>query len=136
MNKQVAGTRLIHRYMKTSLLKPVFLIAGTAVLATGCVVREEVRYRQPGPPPPVIVTQPAPGGEVVVTEAPPPPVVESVTIAPDPTFVWVGGAWIWRGGWVWEPGRWARPPHRGAVWFKPHYEYRGGRHVWVRGYWR
>lgn len=134
MNKQVALGRLTHRHMKTSLLKPVFLIASTAVLASGCVVREEVRYRQPGPPPPAVVA--APAGEVVVTEAPPPPIVESVTIAPDPTFVWVGGAWIWRGGWVWGPGHWERPPRRGAVWVGPRYVYRGGRHVWARGYWR
>jgi hypothetical protein len=121
--------------MKTSLLKPVFLIAGTAVLASGCVVREEVRYRQPGPP--VVVGQPVPaGGEVVVPQPPPADIVEVQPIAPDPLFIWVGGAWIWRGGWIWEPGHYARPPHRGAMWYRPHYEYRGGRHVWVRGYWR
>ena len=125
--------------MNTSLLlKPVLLIAGTAVLASGCVVREEVRYRQPGPPPPAVVAEPAyaPGPEVVVAGPPPAPIVETVTVAPDPTFVWVGGAWIWNAGWVWSPGHWGRPPHRGARWFGPHYEFRGGRHVWVRGYWR
>jgi hypothetical protein len=102
-------------------------------MASGCVVREDVAYR---PPPPGVVTAPPPGGEVVVSEAPPAPVVESVTIAPDPTFVWVGGAWFWEGRWVWHPGHWQHPPHAHARWYGPHYEYRGGRHVWVRGYWR
>ena len=27
------------------------------------------------------------------------------------------------------------PPRRGYVWAPGHYEWRGGRHVWVRGYW-
>ena len=59
--------------------------------------------------------------------APPPPIVETQTtvVAPDPAFVWVGGAWIWSGRWVWAPGHWARPPHVGAVWFGPHYVFRG-----------
>ena len=111
-------------------------MAGTALLASGCVVREDVRYRNPPPP---VVAEPGPppaGGEIVVSGAPPAPIVETVTIAPDPVSIWIGGAWIWRGGWVWAPGHWERPPHRGAVWFAPHYAYRGGRHVWVRGYWR
>ncbi len=104
------------------------------MLASGCVVREEVRYRNP--PPPVVVGEPPPGGEVVVAEPSPAPLVESVTIAPDPTYVWVGGVWVWRGGWVWQPGHWAHPPRHGAVWIAPHYVYRGGRHYWVRGYWK
>ncbi|HWF20099.1 MAG TPA: hypothetical protein VG754_12590 [Verrucomicrobiae bacterium] len=103
---------------------------GIATLASGCVVRERVVYSPPlnGAPPP--------GGEVVVNEPPPAPLVESYTVAPDPTFVWVGGVWIWRGGWIWEPGHWAHPPRPGAVWIGPRYVFRGGRHVWVRGYWR
>ncbi|MFS2204320.1 YXWGXW repeat-containing protein [Variovorax sp. Varisp36] len=27
------------------------------------------------------------------------------------------------------------PPRRGYVWSPGHYEWHGGRHVWVRGYW-
>jgi hypothetical protein len=116
------------------LVKSVLLMAGVSLVATGCVVREEVRYRNP---PPTVVAAPAPvAGEVEVTEAPPPAVVESVTIAPDPTFVWVGGVWVWDGRWVWQPGRWMRPPHRGAIWVRGGYVYRGGRHYYARGYWR
>ncbi len=121
--------------MKTSsLLKPVFLIAGASLLATGCVVRE-VRYRNP--PPPAYAVQPGPvGGEVVVEGAPPEPIIEVVPVPPDPAFIWIGGVWAWHGRWVWEPGHYARPPRYGAVWVPHRYVYRGGRHVYVRGYWR
>jgi hypothetical protein len=118
---------------KSLFLKPVLAIAGASLLATGCVVG--VR----GPRVGVAVVAPAPvvvAGEVEVGGAPPAPVVETVTVAPDPAFVWIGGAYIWRGGWVWEPGHWARPPHRGAVWVAHRYVYHNGRHVFVRGYWR
>ena len=119
---------------KTLFLKPVLLIAGTSLLATGCVVREDVRYR---PPPRTVVVESAPAeGEVVVTSEPPPPVVETVTLAPEPGVVWIGGAWFWEGRWIWHAGHWGRPPHRGAVWVGPRHVYRGGHHVWVRGYWR
>jgi hypothetical protein len=119
---------------KPSLLKSVLVIAGTSVLATGCVVRE-VRYRD-RPPPPAVVVQPAPAPEVVVSGAPPPPMEEVVPPQPDVTFVWIPGVWVWRGGWVWDGGRWGRPPHPGAVWVPHRYVYRNGRHVWVRGGWR
>jgi hypothetical protein len=118
---------------KLTLLKSGMALAGISLLASGCVVREQVAYR---PPPPVQVDATAGPGEVEVVGAPPAPVVETVTVAPDPGFVWVGGAWFWEGRWVWHAGHWARPPHRGAVWYGPHYVFRGGRHVWVRGYWR
>ena len=46
----------------------------------------------------------------VVGTSPPPPVVEQVIVAPDPDYVWVGGAWVWFGGrWVWHHGYWHRP---------------------------
>lgn len=116
---------------QASFLKAAVLVAGIATVAAGCVTRERVVYTQP---PPVVA---APGGEVVVSGPPPSQgVVESVTIAPDPTYLWIAGAWAWNGGWVWEPGHWAHRPHPGAVWIAPHYVYRGGRHVWARGYWK
>ncbi len=98
------------------------------IATNGCVVRERAVYR-PGPPP---VSE-----EVIVTEAPPPPPADEVVVAsPGPGFVWIGGAWVWRGHWVWERGHWARPPRPGAVWVPHHYEYRNGVHVFIRGRWR
>ncbi len=115
--------------MKAMALLKIALMAVTgSMLLGGCVYRERVVYREPG--------SGAVEGEVIVTEAPPPPIVEEVAIAPGPGFIWVGGCWIWHGHWVWSHGRWARPPHRGAVWMAPRYVYRGGAHVWIRGGWR
>ncbi len=104
-------------------------LAGTVLLGSGCVERRVVYVRQPAPPPPA-------GGEVVVTEAPPAPQVEVVGIAPGPEFVWMPGAWEWRGRWFWVGGRWAAGPHPGALWVQGRWIRHGHGHVWVRGYWR
>ena len=140
------------------LTKSVVLVATVASLGTGCVVRREVHYRPYQPPPQQVMVQsvpvpppnapvqyapapapiqaPPPVSEVVVPQAPPAPIVETVTVAPDPNYVWVGGVWVWRDRWVWSPGHWDRPPHPGAIWIGPRYEHRRGRYVVVHGYWR
>ncbi len=73
---------------------------------------------------------------VVVQQAPPPLPVETVVVAPGPNYVWIGGEWIWAGGWVWRAGYWGCPPRGYSVWI-------GGRtwhdgHHWhaERGHWR
>jgi len=96
------------------------LIVSVLPLAAGCVVRAS-----------------GPEAEVEVGGPPPPPIQETVVVAPTPGMIWIGGAWVWgAGGWHWGPGRWERAPFAGARWYGPHYEFRGGRHVWVRGHWR
>jgi hypothetical protein len=113
-------------------VKTVLLIAGTSLLISGCVVRERVGYSGTA-----VVGESTVDTEVVVDSPPPAPLVETVTVAPDPTFIWIGGAWVWGGtNWRWEHGRWARPPHPGAVWVPHRYVDRSGRHVWSRGGWR
>lgn len=48
----------------------------------------------------------------VVGSPAPAPVTEQVIVAPEPDYVWVGGAWVWFGDrWVWHPGYWHRPMH-------------------------
>jgi hypothetical protein len=121
--------------MKTTTLVTAALLAATgSLLTTGCVYRERVVYRQqsPAPAPAAPVEE-----EVVVTAAPPAPIVETVTVTPGPGFVWVGGYWGWhRHRWVWVGGHWVHPPRGGVVWVAPHYVYRNGVHVYVRGCWR
>lgn len=120
--------------MKNSILvKSSLLGLAVASLTSGCVYRERVVYRQPRAR--VVAVEPA-GTEVVVQSAPPAPIVETVTVAPSPGFVWIGGIWAWHGRWVWEAGHWARPVRVGAVWVPHRYEYRGGVHVFIRGGWR
>jgi hypothetical protein len=64
---------------------------------------------------------------------PPPPLVEHRWARPYPGAVWIPGYQDWRGGrWVWVGGYWGYPPHRGAVWIAGHY--RNG--YWRPGHWR
>jgi hypothetical protein len=72
-----------------------------------------------------------------VTFGPPPP-LGIVGVSPSPGWVWTDGYYSWGGSrWMWQPGRWARPPRPGYVWRKPFYEphrngYRVHRGHWVR----
>ena len=117
-----------------SSIKFLLVIAGASLITSGCVVRERTVYRSPGVAVDATATT---DGEVVADSAPPPPIEETVTVAPDPAFIWIGGVWVWGGGgWRWEGGHWARPPHPGAVWVPHRYVNRNGRHVWIRGGWR
>lgn len=78
----------------------------------------------------------APAGTVVVTQPPPPPPVDTVVIAPGPDYVWIGGEWVWNGGWFWVGGHWGYPPYPHAVWVRGYWG--RGSHGWVRvpGHWR
>jgi hypothetical protein len=118
--------------MKTlALLRPVLSVAALSLLLSGCVVHERASYREPAPPGSAVV-----GEEVVVTAPAPAVIVEPMTVAPGPGFVWIQGGWIWHGRWEWEHARWARPPRPGAVWVPHRYVNRNGAHVFVRGGWR
>jgi hypothetical protein len=113
----------LKKLMRKNLPLLFALLVGAALcLTSGCVV-------YPVAPAPVV-------GEVDVAGAPPPLIVEAAPPSPGVDFVWIGGSWVWNGRWVWEHGRWDRPPHPGAVWVAHRYEYRNGRHVFVRGGWR
>ncbi|HTB82433.1 MAG TPA: hypothetical protein VK742_02150 [Candidatus Sulfotelmatobacter sp.] len=116
--------------MNKNILKKSILAAALVPLLAGCVEREVVYRDRPAPPPEqTTVVEEAP--------APPAPQVEVVPVAPDPTFVWVGGEWIWGGprGWYWGPGHWGPRPHPGAVWVHGGWGYHGGHRVWVRSHW-
>ena len=103
---------------------------------TGCAV--DVRSPVVVAPEPVVVAAPVVtvGAELEVGGAPPPPVADVVVASPGVGFVYLPGAWVWEGRWVWTRGHWDRPPRAGMRWAPHHYEYRNGRHVFVRGGWR
>lgn len=71
-----------------------------------------------------------------MSEGPPPPPSETVVVAPNPSYVWIPGAWEWHGRWVWMGGYWAPPPYTRAVWVGGYWS-RGpyGWH-WAPGHWR
>ncbi len=82
----------------------------------------------------VVVEQQVP--VVVAPAAPPAPYVETVTVAPSPVHVWVGGFWEWGGGrYVWRPGHWAAPPRPGWVWVPHRWEPGPGGWHMRPGYW-
>jgi hypothetical protein len=129
--KQICRRRVYSLNMKNSILIKTILIAASLPLFAGCVERQVV-YRDR----PVYVQQPPPA-EVVVEQPvePPPQQVEVRPMTPDPTFVWVGGVWEWRGRWIWIGGHWDRP-HPGAVWTRGHWEHRPRGYVWIGAGWR
>jgi hypothetical protein len=61
------------------------------------------------------VPEPPPNSAVAQTPPPEPP-PETPPPTPGPDYVWVGGDWVWNGGWVWVGGHWVVPPFRGALW--------------------
>jgi hypothetical protein len=59
---------------------------------------------------------------------PPPPVVERPWAPPYRGAVWIRPHREWRGGgWVWVRGYYDYPPYPGAIWIEGHYRH---------GYWR
>jgi hypothetical protein len=120
---------LLQGMKKSNIIRLGLVLSTCSVLAAGCAVEA----RGPGGG---VAVSTEPG--VVYADAPPPaPLDETVTVSPGPDFVWIGGGWVWGGGrWDWERGHWDRPPHPGAHWVPHHYEYRNGRHTFVRGRWR
>ena len=65
--------------------------------------------------------------------------VRQQSARPGPGYAWVDGYRDWRGsrrGYVYMPGRWVRPPFRGAAWVPGHWAHRRGGEVWIRSGWR
>ena len=77
------------------------------------------------------------GREVVVTRQPPAVRVETQTVAPGPSYVWVQGYWRWTGAdYVWVPGTWISRPRATAVYVQGHWTRQSSGWVYVPGYWR
>jgi hypothetical protein len=80
------------------------------------------------------------GGAGLWVDIPPPALRAEVAIErPGPDFVWIGGFWGWRPAlhnYEWVPGRWERPPRRGAIWVAPNWEHRRRGWYHVPGHWR
>jgi hypothetical protein len=74
------------------------------------------------------LSEAAPSTTLVVQQPPPPPPAETYVVAPGPGYVWIGGEYIWNGGWVWVGGHWGYPPAPHAVWVT------GGWYHGPRGY--
>ena len=76
---------------------------------------------------------------VVVQQPPPPPPMqpEYFPPQPDPYAVWIPGAWEFDGrAYIWVVGHWVVPPPHYVHYVGPHWSYRDGGYVYIRGYWR
>lgn len=83
----------------------------------------------------ITVSAPVTAAEIIVRRAPPPPRNEAAP-APRRGYVWVGGHWDWRNGrHQWVRGNWVRE-RRGYIYNQPVWVERDGRWVMTRGAWR
>ncbi|HXQ79916.1 MAG TPA: hypothetical protein VN775_01300 [Opitutaceae bacterium] len=76
---------------------------------------------------------------VAVPQMPPPPAAQAdyVTPQPTPSALWIAGYYNFDGyHYLWVPGHWEIPPPDVTVFVRPHWVYRGGQYVYIRGYWR
>lgn len=79
----------------------------------------------------------ADAAQVFVHFGPPPPPREVVVVHARPGYAWVPGHYQWRGKrYHWKKGYWAKPPRRGAAWVPGYWTPRRGGHIWISGYWR
>jgi hypothetical protein len=75
--------------------------------------------------------------EIIVKTRPPRAIVETRSARPGRDYIWVSGYQRWDGNrYVWEKGRWERPPRARARWIAPRWERRRDGYVFVEGRWR
>jgi hypothetical protein len=80
---------------------------------------------------------PEPTNAYMAQTPPPAPPAETPPPTPGPDYVWIGGDWVWNGGWVWVGGHWAFPPYPHAFWFHGRWSRRGwGGYRHEPGRWR
>jgi hypothetical protein len=79
---------------------------------------------------------PEPATNYSAAQTPPPaPPQEVQPPSPGPDYVWIGGDWVWNGGWVWVGGHWAYPPFPGAFWFRGRWAHGWRGYYHQRGHW-
>lgn len=113
----------------------ICLALSTACLGVlGCDVflsgqpRQQTVYVQPQP----AYVEPQ---YVVVQQAPPALIVESRPSPPAAGFIWIDGAWNWNNQrYVWQGGRYERPPQQGVVWVGASYQ--RDTHRYMPGRWQ
>jgi hypothetical protein len=118
------------KYLQTLL----WVSAGAAGLALmGCELNIGRSRSEP-----VYVSQGQPEPEyIIVREAPPAVIVERRPPPPSGEYIWIDGYWHWNSRqYVWQAGRWDRPPHEHYVWVAPRYERHEQGYRYTPGRWR
>jgi hypothetical protein len=78
----------------------------------------------------------AAAADIVVKERPPKAIVEVRAHAPGKGYIWVPGYHRWDGNhFVWEKGRWDKPPRLHARWVAPRWVHRRDGYVFIEGHW-
>jgi hypothetical protein len=93
----------------------------------------------------------APAQVVIQERVMPAPLVETIPVAPGPSYHWVPGYWMWNGRWVWVRGHYVAgvvppmpavivetppaSPGPGWFWVRGHYVWVPFRWVWTPGHW-
>jgi hypothetical protein len=76
---------------------------------------------------------------IAVPEQPPmpPPPADVITVQPTPSAIWIAGYYGFDGyHYYWVAGHWEIPPPNYGYFVRPHWVYRGGSYIYIRGYWR
>ena len=74
---------------------------------------------------------------VYVDRAPPIAYNEAISVAPGPSYVWIGGYHGWNDrDYVWNRGYWSLPARGYTRWNPGHWHRDGRGHYWVAGHWR
>jgi len=75
--------------------------------------------------------------QFVVKVRPAVPVVRVRPVLPSPRHVWVNGDYVWRGGrYIYIDGYWAEPPHRRRHWVEGHWKHTRRGWTWIPGHWK
>lgn len=75
--------------------------------------------------------------QFVVKIRPVAPVVRVKPVMPSQRHVWVNGDYVWRGGrYVYINGYWTEPPFRKHRWVGGHWKHTRRGWTWIPGHWR
>lgn len=82
-----------------------------------------------------IVLEETSPAEIYVEQAPPAVIVETRTVSPGPSYVWIDGYWKWNKDWKWVKGKWVIKPSPQAVWIAGSWEKKHHHWTWREGHW-
>jgi hypothetical protein len=75
-------------------------------------------------------------GGAYIQVGPPAPIVETVPVAPGPSYYWIPGYWRWNGyRYAWAAGYYGYRPYAGAVWHRGYWGHAPGGWYWHGGHW-
>jgi len=115
----------------------VYVTMASLILLTGCdskLSKEDVAIEED-----IVMNDGSGANDWIVDEIVPVPAALPDTVAgerPSTNDIWVPGEWKrGRDEWVWQSGRWMKPPHKHASWMKGHWRMESGKWHWSPAHW-